>query len=92
MPGVRVGRLESSPGIIQSPVLPAGRQGVRMPKIVLVLLSLCLCLPSVVQAQLDTEEEAKRQLEFAQSELHNSNYQKALTSSESALRLHPPLY
>ena len=63
-----------------------------MPRIVFVLLSLCLCLPSVVQAQMDTEEEAKRQLEFAQSELHNSNFQKALTSSESALRLHPPLY
>jgi tetratricopeptide (TPR) repeat protein len=58
----------------------------------LALLGILLCVPSWASAQTGSEDEALRQLEFAQSELHLSNFQKALTSSESALRLHPPLY
>lgn len=49
-------------------------------------------LPAVALGQSRSEEEATRQLEFAQKEIAAANYQKALTSSESALRLHPPLY
>jgi len=62
-------------------------------KLSLVLLaSLLALLPATALAQSSSEDEALRQLEFAQSELHASNFQKALTSTESALRLHPPLY
>jgi len=56
------------------------------------LVTLLFCTPLGVMAQNGSEDEALRQIEFAQSELHQSNFQKALTSAESALRLHPPLY
>lgn len=51
-----------------------------------------LLLPASAAAQGDMEGEAERQLEFAQTELNSDNFQKALASAESALRLHPPLY
>jgi tetratricopeptide (TPR) repeat protein len=38
------------------------------------------------------EDEALRQLEFARDEIAAQNYQKAVVSAESALRLSPPLY
>lgn len=53
---------------------------------------LAFTAPMVAFAQAGTEEEARRQLEFAQGEIDAENFQKALTSAESALRLHPPLY
>ncbi|MCO4768911.1 MAG: hypothetical protein KDA24_02700 [Deltaproteobacteria bacterium] len=56
------------------------------------VLGVLVCAPMSVFAQTGSEDEALRQLEFAQAELHQSNFQKALTSAESALRLHPPLY
>ncbi len=51
-----------------------------------------LLSPAAAAAQAGSESEASRQLEFAQAELNSQNFQKALTSAESALRLHPPLY
>ncbi len=48
--------------------------------------------PSAGWAQSATEREARRQLEFAKQEVVEKNFEKALTSAESALRLHPALY
>lgn len=56
------------------------------------LMLFSLALPTLASAQGGTEEEARRQLIFAQDEIDGENFQKALTSAESALRLHPPLY
>ena len=55
-------------------------------------LLLSALAPAMALGQATTEEEARRQLVFAQTEIDAENYQKALTSAESALRLHPPLY
>lgn len=63
-----------------------------MRQFAVLLLSVLISLPVAAFGQTGSEGEALRQLEFAQSELHLSNYQKALNSAESALRLHPPLY
>jgi len=63
-----------------------------MKQLVVLLLGVLLGLPAVAFSETGTEGEALRQLEFAQAELNLSNYQKALNSAESALRLHPPLY
>lgn len=47
---------------------------------------------SDAQAQSKTEAEARRQLEFARGELTQRNYERALTSADSALRLDPTQY
>jgi tetratricopeptide (TPR) repeat protein len=56
------------------------------------LVVLALLLPAAAQAQSATEKEARRQLEFAKTEVGQHNYEKALASADSALRLHPALY
>jgi hypothetical protein len=56
------------------------------------IVATVLCLPSLAAAQSPTEKEAKRQLEFARDEVRERNYEKALASADSALRLHPALY
>jgi hypothetical protein len=48
--------------------------------------------PAAAQAQSRGEEEARRQLEFARQEVTEGNYEKALASADSALRLFPALY
>ena len=58
----------------------------------LVLFSSLLALPVAASAQSKLEEEATRQLQFARSEIEEGNYEKALTSSDSAIRLNPALY
>ncbi len=60
----------------------------RLPLLVIALL---LC-SSAALAQSRGEEEARRQLEFAKQEVVEGNYEKALTSADSALRLFPALY
>ena len=59
--------------------------------LLLLILSTWLA-PTPGQAESATEREAKRQLEFARQEVGEKNFEKALTSAESALRLHPALY
>lgn len=44
------------------------------------------------QAQSKGEAEARRQLDFARQEVQQHNYEKALVSADSALRLDPSLY
>ena len=56
------------------------------------LILVTALLPGLASAQSKTEEEASRQLEFARTELQDGNYEKALTSSDSAIRLNPALY
>lgn len=51
-----------------------------------------LLFSSVALAQSRGEEEARRQLEFAKQEVVEGNYEKALSSADSALRLFPALY
>lgn len=58
----------------------------------LVFLLSVPALPGVAAAQSKLEEEATRQLQFARSEIEEGNYEKALTSSDSAMRLNPALY
>ncbi len=59
---------------------------------------LCLLLvgavfsPALAIAQSATEKEARRQLEFARGEVDQRNFEKALASADSALRLEPSLY
>jgi hypothetical protein len=57
-----------------------------------VLLGLLLLggLPTVAQAQL--EEQAARQIALAQEDLDAGNYERAVNSASSALRLNPLLY
>ena len=56
------------------------------------LALLTLLLPVPAAAQSATELEATRQLGFARSEVAERNFEKALASADSALRLHPALY
>jgi hypothetical protein len=56
------------------------------------LLTALVVVPSIVQAQSRGEEEARRQLEFAQREIEEGNFEKGLASADSALRLYPSLY
>ncbi len=58
----------------------------------LVLLLSVPAFPGVASAQSKIEEEASRQLQFARAEIREGNYEKALTSSDSAIRLNPALY
>jgi tetratricopeptide (TPR) repeat protein len=65
----------------------------RVPRFLSILfLSAAFALPSLAVAQSKLEEEATRQLGFARSELENGNFEKALASSDSAIRLNPALY
>ena len=56
------------------------------------LATIFLLLPAAAAAQSATEKEAKRQLEFARTEVAERNFEKALASANSALRLHPAMY
>ncbi len=56
------------------------------------LTALLLLAPTAATAQSRTEMEAKRQLGFARTEVAERNFEKALASADSALRLHPALY
>ncbi|MCP4870594.1 MAG: hypothetical protein GY898_17975 [Proteobacteria bacterium] len=58
----------------------------------LTTLICALMAAPLVQAQSRGEEEARRQLEFAQQEVDEGNFEKALASADSALRLYPSLY
>ncbi len=60
--------------------------------ITLLLLAAALAVPTSALAQSKVEEEAARQLSFARNEIDEGNYEKALTSSDSAIRLNPALY
>lgn len=56
------------------------------------LVSIPLLAAGPASAQSRGEEEARRQLEFAKKEVGEGNFEKALTSADSALRLFPALY
>jgi len=56
------------------------------------LLVALVATPALTQAQSRGEDEARRQLEFAQLEVDEGNFEKALASADSALRLYPSLY
>ena len=78
-------------------MLPSARQGERLPhRIQLLLLALFaallvdVALPSPAFA--GTEDEAARQLEFAEADLTADNFERAAASAASALRLDPALY
>ncbi len=58
--------------------------------LLLILFVSALLLPGIATA--GSEEEAARQLEFAEAELAGERFDKALQSAESALRLNPTLY
>ena len=63
------------------------------PACLFALASLLLTtLPATVFAQSATEQEARRQLGFARAEVTERNFEKALASADSALRLDPALY
>ena len=64
----------------------------RLPLLAVLILSGMLLVPSLASAQSRGEEEARRQLEFAKQEVVEGNYEKALGSADSALRLFPALY
>jgi hypothetical protein len=53
------------------------------------LVVLALLLPAAAQAQSATEKEARRQLEFAKTEVGQHNYEKALASADSDLAAGP---
>lgn len=55
-------------------------------------LTCLMAVPSSALAQNRGEEEARRQLEFAKEEVADGNYEKGLSSADSALRLYPSLY
>ncbi len=54
-------------------------------------VSVTVFVPDVVHAA-GMEEEARRQLGYAEQELARGEFDKAVKSAESALRLHPTLY
>lgn len=56
----------------------------------LLLLAALLLLPAAAQAQL--EEEAARQIALARDDLEAGNFERAVNSASSALRLNPLLY
>jgi len=56
------------------------------------LLALIAVLAFSLPAQAGMREEAERQLRFAQQELEEERFDRALASAESALRLEPTLY
>ncbi|MCO4773703.1 MAG: hypothetical protein KDA24_26970, partial [Deltaproteobacteria bacterium] len=55
------------------------------------LLLAALCLAPLT-AHADLSEEAKRQMDLAQEDLEAGNYERAVNSASSALRLNPLLY
>ena len=57
-----------------------------------ILAALALSCPAAALAQSATEKEAKRQLGFARTEVAERNFEKALASADSALRLDPAMY
>lgn len=65
-------------------------------KLPLLLLALLLAVPSTAlfctPASAGMEEEADRQLGFARQELSQGNFDRAIASAESALRLNPAAY
>ncbi len=61
-------------------------------KLLLLSVALLLIVPGVCMAQNRGEEEARRQLEFAKEEIEEGDFEKALGSADSALRLYPSLY
>lgn len=61
-------------------------------KLLLLTAALLLVLPTAASAQNRGEEEARRQLEFAKTEIDEGDFEKALGSADSALRLFPSLY
>ncbi len=63
-----------------------------MRTLLLTTLLLALLTPAAASAQSRGEDEARRQLEFAQAEIDEGNFEKALASADSALRLYPSLY
>ena len=70
-----------------------GGSGTRAAILVLAagLSFVALAAPAVAQAQ-DMEQEAQRQLDFAWKDLGAEQWEKAVSSAESALRLNPALY
>ncbi len=66
------------------------RPRVELPALLALLLTLFF-VPSAF-AQSKAEEESRRQLEFAKGEITAGNFEKALGSADSALRLDPSLH
>jgi MYXO-CTERM domain-containing protein len=67
-----------------------GRTGVVLA--VVLALSVPVLMPAPAAAQGALEQEAQRQVNFAWEELKAENYDKAISSADSALRLNPALY
>lgn len=61
-------------------------------RVAVFFLAWAFLLPALASAQSASEKEARRQLAFARDEVSQRNFEKALASADSALRLHPALY